>query len=111
MKLRWTRLALDDLDRAHEYIAREDVSVAQAIAQRVWDSSRQLIDFPRLGAPLAGDSRLWPVLRTPYILVYRIRDETVEILRVWHSRQDWRSAPGRVEEERGMVKPDVRVHS
>ncbi|HEX9584590.1 MAG TPA: type II toxin-antitoxin system RelE/ParE family toxin [Gammaproteobacteria bacterium] len=27
----------------------------------------------------------------PYLIVYRLRDGTVEILRLWHARRDWQS--------------------
>lgn len=35
-------------------------------------------------------TREWPVTRAPYLIVYRISGELVEILRVWHTSQDWR---------------------
>ncbi len=40
-----------------------------------------------------ADTREWIVRRTPYLIVYRVRAETLEILRLWHAKRDWQSEP------------------
>jgi toxin ParE1/3/4 len=90
LKLRWTRPALADLIEAQNYIARENPVAAQALAQRVWDAAQNLCEHPRMGRPGHVDgTREWIVKDSPYLIVYRVRDEDVEILRMWHGRQNW----------------------
>lgn len=90
MKARWTHPALADLIDAQDYIARENPAVALAVAQRVWDATRQLETHPQIGrSGHVPGTREWVVRRTPYVIVYRITADTVEILRVWHSKRRW----------------------
>jgi plasmid stabilization system protein ParE len=34
-------------------------------------------------------TREWVVKQTPYLLAYAVENDTVQILRVIHSKQDW----------------------
>ena len=90
MKAKWTHPALADLIEAQSYIARENPQAAEKIAQRIWETSLNLEYNPEIGRPghIEG-TREWVVGQTPYLVVYRIRDNQVEILRVWHARQNW----------------------
>jgi toxin ParE1/3/4 len=90
LKLRWTRPALADLVEAQNYIARENPSAAQALAQKVWDASENLCNHPGMGRTgHVEGTREWVVSDTPYLIVYRVRDEALEILRIWHGRRNW----------------------
>jgi toxin ParE1/3/4 len=57
---------------------------------RILIAASGLIVFPESGRPgrLPGTRELI-VGRTPYLVAYRIEGDTVEILRVIHSRQRW----------------------
>jgi toxin ParE1/3/4 len=94
LKLRWTRPALADLIEAQNYIARDNPAAAHAVAQRLWDAAKNLCDHPDMGRPghVTG-TREWPVSQTPYLIVYRVKNEAVEILRVWHGRRNWQKNP------------------
>ena len=94
MKLRWTRPALADLINAHDYIARDNPVTAQSIAQKVWDAANFLCDHPSIGrrGHVEG-TREWIVSGTPYLIVYRVKDEDLQILRVWHGRRNWQNNP------------------
>jgi toxin ParE1/3/4 len=92
LRVRWTRPALTDLIEAQNYIARDNPAAAQAVAQRLWDAARQIADNPNIGRPGHNPgTREWVVMRTPYLIVYRLRNETIEILRLWHGRRNWQS--------------------
>lgn len=92
MKVEWTRPALSDLIEAQAYIAQENFSAAKSIAQKIWDASKQLVKNPEIGRTGHVDgTREWVVGQTPYLIVYRIKEDQIEILRVWHSRQNWQS--------------------
>ena len=92
MKVWWTRPALNDLLEAQTYIAQHNPQAAHTVAQRLWDSAQQLADHSQIGrAGHTHGTREWVVAHTPYLIVYRLRDGTVEILRLWHARRDWQS--------------------
>jgi toxin ParE1/3/4 len=94
LKLRWTRPALADLIEAQNYIARDNPAAAQAVAERVWHATKNLCDHPNIGRPgHVGGTREWPVSQTPYLIVYRVKSDAVEILRIWHGRQNWQKSP------------------
>lgn len=89
MKLRWTNLALQDFEQAHDYIMQEDPVSAKRIAQRILDATRRLQQFSRIGRVGEDeDTRELLVQKTPYLLVYSINGDVVELLRVWHTSQD-----------------------
>jgi toxin ParE1/3/4 len=89
LKLRWTRLALADFEQAHDHIAQDDPEVARLIAQRILDATEILLEYPRIGRVGEDeDSREWHVDKTPYLLIYSIKGDVVEVWRVWHESQD-----------------------
>ena len=94
MKLRWTRPALADLIDAHDYIARYNPTAAQSIAQKIWDAAEALCDHPEAGrrGHVEG-TREWVVTDTPYLIVYRVKGDELQILRVWHGRRNWQNNP------------------
>ena len=42
--------------------------------------------------PSAGrryrEGREFPIIRTPFVLIYRVRDDTIEVVRVWDGRRN-----------------------
>jgi len=49
-----------------------------------------LADQPGIGRPgRVPDTREWVMPHTPYIIAYRVEDETVVILRVLHGARKW----------------------
>lgn len=51
MKLRWTRLALQDLRHLHEYIAEDNPSAANRMVTRIQDATQRLRKHPQMGRP------------------------------------------------------------
>jgi plasmid stabilization system protein ParE len=94
MRIRWLRTALRNLDTEAAYIARDDPGAAQVVVQRVLDAVAALAEQPALGRPgrVAGTRELM-VPKTRYLVPYRVRSQTVEVLRVFHSSrrlpQEW----------------------
>lgn len=90
MRVRWTTPAADDLEASQTCYLEKNPEAARAMAKRVIEATRLLTDQPHLGrpGPHAG-TREWVVRDTPYILVYRLSDEIIEIVQVWHGAQDW----------------------
>ncbi|HSO46588.1 MAG TPA: type II toxin-antitoxin system RelE/ParE family toxin [Rhizobiaceae bacterium] len=90
MKLSWTAPALVDVANIDRWLSQEaDPKVALKQIERIRGRARRLRDFPQIGQQIGAAWRSVPVQKTPYILVYRIRNDRVEILRVRHNRQAW----------------------
>ena len=86
MRVRWLRTALRNLDVEASFIAEEDPSAARLIVQRMLNAVQMLPDQPPLGrSGRVPNTRELVVLMTRYIVPYRVRDETIEILRVFHT--------------------------
>lgn len=86
MRVRWLRTALRNLDDEAAYIAMDDPKAAQMVVRRVLDAVAALAEQPALGRPgrVAGTREL-VVLKTHYIVPYRVQGQTVEVLRVFHT--------------------------
>ncbi|MGB0954502.1 MAG: type II toxin-antitoxin system RelE/ParE family toxin [Panacagrimonas sp.] len=90
LRLRWSSLALQDFVKVQEYISQENPRAARRIAQRIAEAAAKLEKFPRLGRPGNVDGAYELVVaNTPYLIVYRIRDDQLELIRLWHGRQNW----------------------
>ena len=48
-----------------------------------------LLRHPQVGQEIdAQGTRAWPVLKTPFSLIYQVKNENIIILRVWDNRRD-----------------------
>jgi toxin ParE1/3/4 len=90
MRIRWLRTALRNLDHHANYIAKNDPIAARNAVQRIQAAVDQLAEYPSMGrvgrVPL---TRQLIIGGTPWIIVYRVRAEMVEIIRVLHGAQSW----------------------
>jgi toxin ParE1/3/4 len=90
VRVRWLDQAVEDLKAVRSYIARDNPSAAADVAQRIHDAIKILGDYPAAGrAGRVPNTRELVVAGTPYILPYRVRAESVEILRVLPGAQQW----------------------
>ena len=86
MRVKWLREALRNLDEEATYIATDDVAVTRLVVKRVLDAVALLAEQPGLGRPgRVPGTRELIVAKTRYLVPYRVRGETVEILRVFHT--------------------------
>lgn len=88
MKIRWLTTALENLEEIADYIAKDNVDAAYRTITRIRNASMNLSAQPEMGRKgrLAGTRELI-ISGTPYIIIYRIANDRVEILRVFHSKQ------------------------
>ena len=90
MKVKWVRLALSDLDKAGEFIARDSPEAASRVLKRIWDAVQMLADHPHAGrAGRVPGTRELVISETPFIIPYRVADDSVQILRVLHAKKKW----------------------
>ena len=86
MRVRWLRQALRNLDEEATYMAADDSAAARLVVARVLDAVAVLAQQPGLGRPgRVPGTRELVVLKTRYIVPYRVRGDTVEVLRVFHT--------------------------
>ena len=86
MRLRWLRQALRNLDDEATYIAADDAAAARLVVKRALDAVALLPAQPGLGRPgRVPGTRELVVLKTRYIVPYRVRGDVVELLRVFHT--------------------------
>ncbi len=86
MRRRWLRQALRNLDDEATYIAADDAAAARLVVKRALDAVALLPAQPGLGRPgRVPGTRELVVLKTRYIVPYRVRGDVIEILRVFHT--------------------------
>jgi toxin ParE1/3/4 len=90
MRLRWTTPAAQDLYNIVLHIQQDNPAAANKVAQTLYDACDRLENFPRRGRKgrLEGTREL-VFAGLPYIVVYRIQDQDLEILRIYHGAQNW----------------------
>jgi len=94
LRLRWTRLAEQDLDQIAEYIGQDSAAAAARVVLELIDQAETLLPkHPAIGRPgrVLGTREL-VVGQLPYIIAYRVRDKDLEILRVLHTSRAWPDA-------------------
>ena len=81
---------MDDRTRIFDFIEQDDPRTAIAVDDRIARQVRVLIWFPEGGRPgRVEGTRELVVRRTSYIVVYRVEEGCVRILRILHSAQLW----------------------
>ena len=93
MRLRWTKLAENDLDAIAAYIGQDSPAAAARVVLELIDQTEtQLTRHVALGRPgrVIGTREL--VIRgLPYVIPYRVCGNDIEILRVLHTSRRWPS--------------------
>lgn len=90
MRVKWTEHAIFDLEQAEAYIAQDNPQAAAGVILKIIDAVWLLKDQPGLGRAgrIPGTKEL-VIPNTPYIAPYRVKDDAVQILRVYHSSRTW----------------------
>jgi len=89
MQLRWTAPAAQDLYSITRYIRRDNPKSAREVARTIYDGCESLITAPHRGRPgKQSGTRELVFSPLPYIAVYRVTEDMVEILRIWHGAQN-----------------------
>jgi toxin ParE1/3/4 len=90
VRVRWLRVALANLNTEAEYIAEDNPAAAGRVVQKILRAVDLLKQNPAMGrAGRVAGTRELVVVETPYVIPYRVRGDTVEILRVFHAARKW----------------------
>jgi len=88
MRVRWTLAAADDLEAISDYLARHLPAFANSTIQELYQAILTLRSIPNRGRPGREEGTRELVLpRLPYIVVYRVKENDVEILHIYHGAQ------------------------
>jgi addiction module RelE/StbE family toxin len=90
MNIEWSGPSLQDIQSLWTYIATGSVRAASRQVRLIEKAVSNLKKLPQLGrAGRCAGTRELVVPKTPYVIVYRLKNKKIEILRVIHERQQW----------------------
>ncbi len=93
-KIEWLPEATSDIARLRTFIKKENPRAAKKAGQRILGAVNLLIKNPKSGMPsqdegCEGFRDLYaPFGMGGYTIRYRIKQRSIIIVRVWHSRED-----------------------
>jgi toxin ParE1/3/4 len=89
MTIRWLISALKGLKVVRLRISQDNPRVANVVADRIEQSVERLAEFPYSGRNGTREgTRELVVTGLPYLLVYRIVGSEVQILRLFHDKEN-----------------------
>lgn len=87
MQVRWLRKAAQNLEDAYDYLTKDNPKVAQAFMQDVYRLVNLLTTQPAMGrAGRVAGTRELVVQDYPFIIPYRVHQDEIHILRVFHTK-------------------------
>lgn len=90
MQVKWLRKALLNLDQEAAYISQENPKAATEFVAHLLKSVSALSGHPHIGRQgRVPGTRELVITQFPYIVPYRVRENRVEILRVFHTARKW----------------------
>ncbi len=90
MQIIWSSNALLDLNRVVRFLEPKNLRAAQQRRRDIIQGVEQLLSMPRIGA-LVDSIATHEVRRTligDYELRYQIAPDALEVLHIWHTRED-----------------------
>lgn len=90
MLLRWREKAREDAKEIVAFIAQQNPTAAYSLYDEIRKQVGQLIDQPNIGrlGRIQGTREL-VIVGLPYIVPYRINEDVIDILRIYHSSRLW----------------------
>jgi addiction module RelE/StbE family toxin len=89
MRIRWTPAAVADLQHISDYLSEHRPRYRQPTIRKLYDTIRSLRQSPYRGRPGSEEGTREIAFRPlPYIAVYRLKEQTIEVLRIYHGAQD-----------------------
>ena len=86
MQVKWLKWALRNLEQARNYVFQDNPTAAQELIIKIQNAANQLQNYPFMGknGRVEGTRELI-ISNSPYILIYRVKEESVEVLRILHT--------------------------
>ena len=91
MRIRWTLPAAEDLEGIKNYLDAHSPQLSESTVRTICARITALKRSPHRGRPgQRSGTRELPLSPLPYVVVYVVKLEAVEILHIYHGSQDWR---------------------
>jgi plasmid stabilization system protein ParE len=89
VKVRWSAVAIDDLDRFRTFLASVNPDAAMRTARSLRRAARRLSSYPNLGEELGfiKGHMLRRLVVGSYEIWYEVEPGSIMIHRVWNTRQ------------------------
>jgi plasmid stabilization system protein ParE len=90
MQIRWSRRALSDLSRLHDFQTTAHKQAAARLVQALVAAPKRLVGTPRIGEVLEefAPREVRRILVGRYEMRYELTGSEIMILRIWHTRED-----------------------
>ena len=89
MGVRWSKRALADLQGFHDWLSTIDRAKPDQTIQRIRNAARLMERLGDIGRPSSEPGvRELSVRTAPYVIVYRVLSDVIEVLGVYHTSQD-----------------------
>lgn len=95
IKIKYTPVAVDDMDEVFSYISKENIDAAETMLEKISNKVTGLSEFPNMGSVLSDEEYTLVnrgyrfIIAQPYLIFYRIINNTVIIHRILHGRRDY----------------------
>jgi addiction module RelE/StbE family toxin len=90
VRIKWLRSALLDLDEIEAYIAEDSSAVAVDVVVKIIKAVSFLGEQQGIGrAGRVPGTKELVIPGLPYIVPYRVKEEVVQVLRVYHISRKW----------------------
>jgi toxin ParE1/3/4 len=91
VRLVWSTESVEDLAVLRAFIAADSPSAAKRVVRRIAEMVETLLpQNPEIGRRgRAPGTRELVISQTPFLVAYRVHNETIEVLRVLHGAQRW----------------------
>lgn len=90
MIIRWLENARFDLQALQQHIALDNSLAANRMAKHIFNTVNLLSEQPALGRHgRIPHTRELIISNTPYIVLYQVKNNTIEILRIFHAARQW----------------------
>lgn len=90
MRIRWLGAALLDLEQVEAYVAEDCAAVAVEVVLEIIRAVSLLGEQPGIGrAGRVPGTRELVLTGLPYIVPYLVKDEVIQVLRVYHTSRKW----------------------
>lgn len=88
MEVVWLPQVLENLQEIKKYIEAESPQPAKIVADQIKKTVSFLQENPHIGKPsLVGGFREIQVSKLPFVIPYKVIDNTIIIVRVFHTKQ------------------------
>ncbi|MCL5058816.1 MAG: type II toxin-antitoxin system RelE/ParE family toxin [Actinobacteria bacterium] len=94
-KIKYSPAAVDDMDEIFSYISQDNIPTAEIMLEKINGGITKLAEFPNMGSVLSDEEYMIIqrgyrfIVVQPYLVFYRITDNTVIIHRILHGRRDY----------------------